>query len=606
VLDPEVRAYYEEFRERDRLTRGGGRVEWVRTWELLDRFLPPPPATVLDVGGGPGAYAVPLALAGHAVHLVDAMPLHVEQATQAATAACVQLASATVGDARALAAADAGADAVLLLGPLYHLLEAGERAAALAEARRVLRPGGVLLAVGISRFASLYDGLRGGWAADEPHVVESGLRTGTHRNPAATVGRFTTAHFARPEELAAEVTTAGFAEVTLLAVEGPAAVLADPDPWLDDPRRRAWLLRALRRVEAERPCSAPARTSWRSPAPPPEPADHRRQVTGVREPGRKIGMPEPWPPSPYRIGISGWTYAPWRRVFYPEGLAHRRELEYASRRLNSIEINGSFYSLQRPESYRRWREATPPGFLFSVKGPRFVTHMKKLANVDEPVANFFASGVLALGEKLGPVLWQLPPSLGFDPERLAAFFTLLPRTTGAAAALAERHDSRLDGRAYTTAEVDRPLRHALEVRHRSFETPAFAELLRAYDVALVTADTAGKWPMLDDVTSDFVYVRLHGAEELYVSGYDPPAIASWAAKIRTWATGGTPAGGRTLLPPAPPRPREVHVYFDNDVKVRAPFDAIALAAELGVPQPGGPPLSSAPAAGIPSPRATTR
>jgi uncharacterized protein YecE (DUF72 family) len=269
-------------------------------------------------------------------------------------------------------------------------------------------------------------------------------------------------------------------------------------------------------------------------------------------------------------------------VFYPPGLPQRRELEYASRQLRSVEINGSFYSLQRPESYARWAAETPDDFLFSVKGPRFVTHMKKLAGVDAPLANFFASGVLALGAKLGPVLWQLPPTLGYDAERLARFFALLPRTTGAAAELAARHDERMEGRALTVTAVDRPLRHALEVRHASYERPEFVELLRAHDVALVVADTAGKWPALHDVSSDFVYVRLHGAEELYVSGYDPPAVATWAARIRTWAAGGTPTDGRVLGPPAPPQPRDVVVYFDNDVKVRAPYDAIGLAARLGI------------------------
>jgi uncharacterized protein YecE (DUF72 family) len=308
-------------------------------------------------------------------------------------------------------------------------------------------------------------------------------------------------------------------------------------------------------------------------------------------PGRPAAAgPEPapaWPPTRARVGISGWRYPPWRGVFYPPGLAQRRELEYASRRMNSDEINGSFYSLQRPSSYARWRAETPPGFVFSVKGPRFVTHMKKLAGVEAPLANFFASGVLALGDQLGPVLWQLPPTLGFDAERLERFFALLPRTTGAAAELATRHDQRLEGegRALTVAESDRPLRHALEVRHRSYERAEFVELLRANDVALVVADTAGKWPLLHDATSDFVYVRLHGEEELYVSGYDPPAIDAWAARLRTWQAGGTPDEGRTVAPPAPRRERDVYVYFDNDVKVRAPFDALALAAALGVPQP---------------------
>jgi uncharacterized protein YecE (DUF72 family) len=264
-------------------------------------------------------------------------------------------------------------------------------------------------------------------------------------------------------------------------------------------------------------------------------------------------------------------------------MAQRRELEYASRSLPSVEINGSFYSLQRPSSYQQWRAQTPPGFVFSVKGPRFVTHMKKLAGVEVPLANFFASGVLALGDQLGPLLWQLPPTLGFDPDRLATFFALLPRTTRQAAELATHHDQRLNGRAVTTTEADRPLRHALEVRHSSFETPEFVQLLREKDIALVCADTAGKWPLLDDVTSDFVYARLHGDQELYVSGYDDAALDRWAARARTWQAGGTPNDGRTLGPPAPVREREVFVYFDNDAKVHAPFNAIGLAHRLGVP-----------------------
>ncbi|HEY6748778.1 MAG TPA: DUF72 domain-containing protein [Mycobacteriales bacterium] len=286
-----------------------------------------------------------------------------------------------------------------------------------------------------------------------------------------------------------------------------------------------------------------------------------------------------------RTGISGWRYPPWRGVFYPPGLPQRRELEYASRRLRTIEINGSFYSLQRPESYAKWVAETPEDFLFAVKGPRFVTHMKKLAGVEAPLANFFASGVLALGPKLGPVLWQLPPTLGYDAERLARFFALLPRTTAEAAALAARHDERMEGRALLTTPVEQPLRHALEVRHGTYERAEFVELLRAHDVALVVADTAGKWPALLDVTADHVYVRLHGEEELYVSGYDPPALDRWAARIRTWSAGGTPADGTVLARPAPPQPRDVVVYFDNDVKVRAPFDAIALADRLGVAAP---------------------
>jgi uncharacterized protein YecE (DUF72 family) len=286
-----------------------------------------------------------------------------------------------------------------------------------------------------------------------------------------------------------------------------------------------------------------------------------------------------------RIGISGWSYPAWRGRFYPKGLVQRRELEYAASRFRSVEINGSFYSLQRPDSYRAWREHTPDDFVFAVKGGRFITHMKKLADVEAPLANFFASGVLALGPKLGPVLWQLPPNLGFDAGRLAAFFDLLPRTTTEMARLAARHDRRLDGRAVTEAERDQPVRHALEVRHKSFCDAAFVDLLREHDIALVVADTAGMWPDLEDVTSDFVYVRLHGAEELYVSGYDDAALDDWAAKVRRWHAGESPVGEHTVAPaPAKRRSgRDVYVYFDNDAKVHAPFDALGLAERLGVP-----------------------
>jgi uncharacterized protein YecE (DUF72 family) len=268
-----------------------------------------------------------------------------------------------------------------------------------------------------------------------------------------------------------------------------------------------------------------------------------------------------------RVGISGWRYPPWRGVFYPKGLPQRLELSYAASKLSTVEINGSFYSLQRPDSYRAWHAQTPPGFVFAVKGGRFLTHMKKLRGVESALANFFASGLLALGEKLGPVLWQLPPNLGFDAERLAAFFAQLPRSTGEAAWLARRHDERLAGRSLVTAVDDRPLRHALEVRHSSFLTPAFTALLREHRVAVVVADTAGKWPLIREVTAGFAYLRLHGDAELYVSGYSPAALDQWAATIRPWAEAG----------------HDVFVYFDNDVKVRAPFDAMALAERFAVP-----------------------
>lgn len=279
-----------------------------------------------------------------------------------------------------------------------------------------------------------------------------------------------------------------------------------------------------------------------------------------------------------RIGISGWTYKPWRGVFYPKDLVQKRELEFASRTFNSIEINGSFYSLQRPESYRAWFEQTPDDFVFSVKCARFITHMKKLRDVDEAMANFFASGVLRLGHKLGPLLWQLPPNLGFDAERIENFFKLLPPTTGAAADLAGNHGERMKGRSWTKAEHDAPLHHCMEVRHITFLVPEFFQLLRKYNVAFVFADSAGKWPYSEDLTSDFVYIRLHGPEELYVSGYDESALDWWADRIRLWLKGSQPKDARLILPHPRPKPKigDIHVYFDNDAKVRAPFDAQAL------------------------------
>jgi uncharacterized protein YecE (DUF72 family) len=268
-----------------------------------------------------------------------------------------------------------------------------------------------------------------------------------------------------------------------------------------------------------------------------------------------------------RIGTSGWVYPPWRGVFYPEKLAHRRELEHLSGRLNSVEINGSFYSLQRPSSYLAWREQTPDGFVFAVKGGRFITHMKRLREIETPLANFFASGVLALGDKLGPFLWQLPPNLPYDEDLLTRFFTMLPRTTVEAAELAARHDERLDGRALTVAESRTPLRHALEVRHPSFTDPGFPDLLRAHDIGLVIADAAADWPYLEQVTADFAYVRLHGSTELYTSGYTPEALDEWAERIRAWTADGL----------------DTYAYFDNDAKVRAPFDALALSERLDIP-----------------------
>lgn len=297
-----------------------------------------------------------------------------------------------------------------------------------------------------------------------------------------------------------------------------------------------------------------------------------------------------------RIGISGWRYTPWRGVFYPVDLPQRRELWYASRVLPSIEINGSFYSLQRPEYYARWHDETPADFVFAVKGPRFITHMKRLRDVGVPLANFFASGVFNLRRKLGPILWQFPPNFRYDAQRMEQFFELLPHDTRSASKLARKRDARLKGRSRFTIDANRPLRHAVEIRHESFLDPGFIDLLRDHDVALVIAETAKRWPLVHDVTASFVYLRLHGDKELYKSGYSDKALDRWAQRIRAWHRGGEPADARKISSKKPPgsKPRDVFCFFDNtDVKLRAPVDAQTLMRKLGM-KPGTPASTAAP------------
>lgn len=286
-------------------------------------------------------------------------------------------------------------------------------------------------------------------------------------------------------------------------------------------------------------------------------------------------------PGDIRIGISGWTYAPWRGKFYPKGLPHRAELHYASRALNSIEINGTFYALQKPESFGRWAEETPEDFVFAVKAPRFITHIRRLKDCETPLANFLASGLLRLGSKLGPILWQLPPRFVFDEERLDTFLRLLPHDTQAGLRLARRHDAQRRGKVWLEIDKVRPLRHALEIRHQSFVDPAFIALLKKYHVALVCADSV-EWPRLMDVTADFIYCRLHGSEELYASGYDARSLDLWARRVLAWATGGEPKDATRAVNRAATKrkTRDVFVYFDNDAKVRAPVDAQALRARV--------------------------
>ena len=289
-----------------------------------------------------------------------------------------------------------------------------------------------------------------------------------------------------------------------------------------------------------------------------------------------------------RIGISGWTYAPWRGVFYPQGVTQKRELAYASRQFPSIEINGTFYGLQRPDTFAKWCDETPEGFVFAIKGSRYITHIHRLRDVETPLANFMASGLLRLGPKLGPILWQFPPRLRFDLDLFSNFMKMLPKDTVAAAKLAKKHDERLNDRDWLKADGKRPIRHAFEIRNESFAHTDFIELLREHQIGLVCADTV-EWPLLMDITADFVYCRLHGSEELYVSGYDDKALSIWAKRIDDWAHGREPADANRVLKPLKPSRtgRDVYVYFDNDVKVRAPVDAQQLAQRLGLASPTG-------------------
>lgn len=267
-------------------------------------------------------------------------------------------------------------------------------------------------------------------------------------------------------------------------------------------------------------------------------------------------------PAEIRIGLSGWDYPRWQGDFYPPQLAVRKRLTYVAEHFDTVEVNGSFYALQRPTTYQRWYDATPDGFLFALKGGRFITHLKRLRDVGQALANFFASGPLVLGDKLGPILWQLPASTTFDPSLINDFLAQLPRTTGAAADLASRHDDKLHGRAVTEAPVDLPLRHALEVRHPSFDDSRFYDLLADHGVANVASDSP-TWPLFDRQTTDFAYARLHGHTELYTSGYSAASLDAWAERCARWAADGP-----------------VHIYFDNDAKGRAPYDAAALARRL--------------------------
>jgi uncharacterized protein YecE (DUF72 family) len=287
-----------------------------------------------------------------------------------------------------------------------------------------------------------------------------------------------------------------------------------------------------------------------------------------------------------RIGISGWRYDGWRGTFYPQGLRQADELRYASRAVAAIEINGTHYSLQPLASYQRWYDETPDDFLFGIKGARYLTHMLRFRDETARIAcaNFFAQGLLALNEKLGPFLWQFPPSLHFDAEHFERFLALLPVDTAAAAALAARHDSRV-AHPYTEIDRNRPMRHAVEVRHPSFVVPEFVALLRKYRVALVVSHSTEHWPYAEDLSTDFIYLRLHGTEARYAGSYGDAALARWATRIRAWTRGGQPHDAHLIDPHTQPRKRgtrDVFCFFDNDQKTQAPFDAMRLAQRLAL------------------------
>lgn len=287
--------------------------------------------------------------------------------------------------------------------------------------------------------------------------------------------------------------------------------------------------------------------------------------------------------SDIRIGISGWRYTPWRGTFYPKGLVQKRELYFASRTVNSIEINGSFYALQTQERYKTWYADTPDEFMFSVKGPKFITHMHRLHEVETPVANFFASGVLALKDKLGAILWQFPPTFKFDRELFKNFLELLPVTTDDAIKTAADNNIDIEKTELEFLPKQR-LRYSVEIRNESFRDEEFVKLLREFNIALVVADTAGRWPQLEDVTSDFVYMRLHGDAELYKSGYTAEARERWYQRIKCWSEGKQPDDAKLIAPKTNdvPAHRDVFCYFDNTDKLWAPQDARAVLEKLNL------------------------
>lgn len=282
-----------------------------------------------------------------------------------------------------------------------------------------------------------------------------------------------------------------------------------------------------------------------------------------------------------RIGMSGWTYAPWRGEFYPKGLKQKDELSYASRMVNSVEVNGTFYALQKPAVFEGWYASAPENFMFSVKAPQYLTHVRRLKDFEGPLAYFLASGVLHLKEKLGAILWQFPPFLSLKDDRFELFLEELPKTVFAAREFVEKHREAKKVRYDINVTEDAPLHHAFEMRHASFADKGFVELLRAHNVALVTGDSSDKWPYMEDQTADFRYLRLHGNEEFYPEGYAKKDVVAWSKRVQTWCHGNEPTDAKcVVLGAGVTAPKRIYLYFDNDHKIAAPFNALELTHAL--------------------------
>lgn len=273
-------------------------------------------------------------------------------------------------------------------------------------------------------------------------------------------------------------------------------------------------------------------------------------------------------PGIVRTGTAGWVFEPWRGTFFPTGLVQKKELAYASSRLGSIEINATFRATQKPASFAKWAAESRDGFVFAIKGPQLITHIKRLQNCEVELANFFASGPLALGDKLGPFVWQLPPNLRYEREVLATFLATLPKSVDAYVALAGKADGRLKSEPFLVADNVAPIRHAIDMRNASFDVPEVNALLAEHNVARVIADTLENPSR--DLTADFAYCRLQGPARPLASGYEPADIADWAATAKAWSEAG----------------RDVFAYFVHEDKLHAPANAIALRQALGVSLPG--------------------